>query len=145
MPHPSAGLRVGMLFSSRWLLLTRTPQTATTSQGASRCIRYENHPENECDNNTGDQDGYFPSRAYLLKHKKTVPWFTRKIRHRRSPIPSFRMKQAEFFFRFRSCDRRFRSGRKCVGLRRETSAPSRAFGGMKSLFFFSFCLLVSYF
>jgi len=36
-----------------------------------------------------------------------------------------RTEQAEFFFRFRSCE--------SVGLRRETSAPSRAFGGMKSL------------
>jgi len=50
------------------------------------------------------------------------------------PIPSFRTEQADFLFRIRSCDRRFRSGRKCVGLRRENSAASRAFGGMKSLF-----------
>jgi len=38
---------------------------------------------------------------------------------------SFRAKQADFFFRIRSCE--------CVGLRRETSAPSRAVCGMKSL------------
>jgi hypothetical protein len=35
-----------------------------------------------------------------------------------------RTKQADVFFRFRSCDRRFRSGRKCVGLRREKSLCS---------------------
>jgi len=42
------------------------------------------------------------------------------------PHPSFRTEQADFFFRIRSCE--------CVGLRRETSSPSRAFCGMKSLF-----------
>ncbi|SRR5260370_25041687 len=40
--------------------------------------------------------------------------------------PSFRTEQADFLFRIRSCE--------CVGLRRETSAPSRAFCVMKSLF-----------
>jgi len=40
--------------------------------------------------------------------------------------PSFRTERADFFFRIRSCE--------CFGLRRETSAPSRAFCGMKSLF-----------
>src|ERR1700687_1253428 len=44
----------------------------------------------------------------------------------RSPgTPSFRTEQADFFFRFRSCDRRFRPCRKSLGLRRDTSAPSR--------------------
>ena len=43
-------------------------------------------------------------------------------------LPSIRTEQADFFFRIRS--------RECVGLRRETSAASRAFGGMKSLFLF---------
>ena len=45
------------------------------------------------------------------------------------PHRSFRTEQADLFFPLRSYDRRFRSGRKAVGLRRETSAPSRAVRG----------------
>jgi len=51
-----------------------------------------------------------------------------------TPQPSFRAQQAEAFsYRFAPSE--------VVGLRSETSAPSRVFGGMKSLFAFDFAFL----
>ena len=62
--------------------------------------------------------------AQLLPRSRAI---TRGLRiPRPTRHPSFRTQQADFFFRIRSCE--------CVGLRRETSTPSRAFCGMKSLF-----------
>jgi hypothetical protein len=55
--------------------------------------------------------------------------------------PSFRTKRADFFFPVRSCAifaSRMVLRDEPVGLRRETSSPSRAFCGMKSLFALAF-------
>jgi hypothetical protein len=43
----------------------------------SRRIRDEKHPEHTGDNQKGSDDGYLPSRIYLLKHRKTLLQFSR--------------------------------------------------------------------
>jgi len=42
----------------------------------SRRIRDEKHPEHAGNNQTDSDDGYLPSRIYLLKHRMTLQQFS---------------------------------------------------------------------